>query len=220
MESLRPSGGEVSLRDLSSSQSQCRGRCDWDKVYSFSVADDDEEVTDTAGVVMNDDEGSTTTQQKKLSLGMAFTRRLNTLRREARHLQYLFAVTSTLGGANHLCNQPIKALMYAKNQEYVGRRLNSTTMIVRSRVFQGVNFAILGDIKLANKTFRDCYRMAQESQDQGIIDFTLAVHSWLKKEIATAALEARELRTEGEGASMINNGNNNRQGDFNLTFRV
>ena len=118
----------------------------------------------------------------KLSLGEDFGRRLNTLSREARHMQYLIAVTSTLGGANHLCNKPERAMEMALRQEAVGIRLGATSIVIRSRVFQAVNLAMLGRSKECRLMFRDCLRKAEASRDDSIMAFTKAVYAWLVRE--------------------------------------
>ena len=118
----------------------------------------------------------------KLSLGEDFSRRLNTLRREARHMQYLIAVTSTLGGANHLCNKPERAMEMALRQEAVGIKLGATSIVIRSRVFQAVNLAILGRRKESRLVFVDCLGKAEASRDDGVIAFTKAVYAWLLRE--------------------------------------
>ena len=138
--------------------------------------------------VSESDEEEEAVREKKWGLGLSFTRRLNTLRREAKHLQYMFAVTSTLGGANHLCNRPDRALIMAKKQEEIGLRLNASSIIVRSRVFQAVNYAQMNDLKTANSLFRLAYLQATQTGDEGIVNFTTAVHAWLVKELAMASV--------------------------------
>ena len=123
-----------------------------------------------------------TCSEDKQSLGEDFGRRLNTLSREARHMQYLIAVTSTLGGANHLCNKPERAMEMALRQEAVGIRLGGTSIVIRSRVFRAVNLAMLGRSEECRHMFQDCLRKAKASRDDGIIDFTKAVYGWLVRE--------------------------------------
>jgi hypothetical protein len=129
-----------------------------------------------------DGEGVESSNSTKDSLGEGFGRRLNTLSREAKHMQYLIAVTSTLGGANHLCNKPRRAMEMALRQEAVGIRLGATSIVIRSRVFQAVNLALLGRSKECRLMFRDCLRKAEASRDDGIIAFTKAVYGWLVRE--------------------------------------
>ena len=154
-------------------------RRDWEAVYQVHYGLEDEVHEEENGV-----EGD------KWNLGLSFTRRLNKLRKEAKHLQYMFAVTSTLGGANHLCNRPVQALLMAKKQEEVGLRLHASSIVIRSRVFQAVNYALMEDLKTANSLFRSAYRKAKEHNDEGIINFTKAVHGWLAKELAALALSS------------------------------
>ena len=127
-------------------------------------------------------EGADGCSEDKETLGEDFGRRLNTLSREARHMQYLIAVTSTLGGANHLCNKPERAMEMALRQEAVGIRLGATSIVIRSRVFQAVNLAMLGRSKECHLMFKDCLRKAEASRDDGIIAFTKAVYGWLLSE--------------------------------------
>lgn len=142
-------------------------------------------------------------EEERWSLGLTFTRRLNTLRREAKHLQYMFAVTSTLGGANHLCNRPVQALMMAKKQEEVGLRFGSESIVIRSRVFQAVNYALMDDVKTANAMFRNAYRKAREHNDEGIVNFTKAVHGWLSKELVALAITDDNLSSSSGAAAQI-----------------
>ena len=156
----------------------------WLKVYSLPLKrEGDRDESD------DEEEG----RNERWSLGLMFTRRLNTLRREAKHLQYMFAVTSTLGGANHLCNRPERALIMAKKQEEIGLKLNASNIIVRSRVFQAVNYAQMKDLKTANSLFRRAYRHAKQTGDETTINFTRAVHAWLVKDIAINASDSASL---------------------------
>jgi hypothetical protein len=52
----------------------------------------------------------------KTPINISFSSRLKTLERNAKHIQYLLACFSTLGGANHLCNRPAEALVLARQQ--------------------------------------------------------------------------------------------------------
>ena len=76
----------------------------------------------------------------------------------------------------------------AKKQEEIGLRLNASSIIVRSRVFQAVNYAQMDDLKTANSLFRLAYLQATQTGDEGLVNFTSAVHAWLVKELAMASV--------------------------------
>jgi hypothetical protein len=54
-------------------------------------------------------------------------------------IQYNLACLSTLGGAYHLCNHPETALVIAIRQEMYAKKLGSTSVALRAKVFQAVN---------------------------------------------------------------------------------
>jgi hypothetical protein len=103
-----------------------------------------------------------------LTFNFRFGSLLRRLEKDAIMIQHELACLSTLGGAYHLCNKPLVALTIAKQQEVVGRRLGSTNLIVRAKVFQAVNLRILGLKVESDKLFNDCHQ-------------TLEANPWLEE---------------------------------------
>jgi len=124
-----------------------------------------------------------------------FGDRLRSLERNAMHIQYLLACLSTLGGANHLCNRPIEALALARRQELVGRRLGSTSVIIRAQVFQAINQALLGNVQVSRQMFKSCLQSARKEEWLNLEVFVLASKNWLEREL----LEQKKLAREGLG---------------------
>jgi hypothetical protein len=122
-----------------------------------------------------------------ISMDKSFARRLIRLQREAMFIQYNIAVLSTLGGAHHLCNKPESALVLACQQEMVARRLGSSSLIVRSKVFQAVNLGLLKRKRQANAMFQHCEELAQHEEWTGMSSFVAASKNWLKMELKLQA---------------------------------
>ena len=78
---------------------------------------------------------------------------LSKLQREACYYQYQLAYLSTMGGAYFLCENPRVALVIAKKQEFVGSKLGASSIIMRSRVYQAVNYALLGKQNRSKRYF-------------------------------------------------------------------
>jgi hypothetical protein len=93
----------------------------------------------------------------KFSFNFRFGSYLRKLEKEAIIIQYQLACLSTLGGAYHLCNKPQVALEISLRQEMIGRKLGSTLLIVRAKVFQAVNLRLLGRRRESDAVFRWCY---------------------------------------------------------------
>lgn len=93
----------------------------------------------------------------KIFFNFRFGSYLRKLEKEAIIIQYQLACLSTLGGAYHLCNKPRVALAISIRQEMIGRRLGSTLLIIRAKVFQAVNLWLLGHSHESNKAFSYCY---------------------------------------------------------------
>ena len=119
------------------------------------------------------------------SLGLAWTERLLKLLKLSIHAQYELACLSTLGGAYHLCDRPRQALQLAKRQEAVGRRYGIHSVTVRSKVFQAVNYGLLGKTKKALKLFADSRKEAENS-DGSLLKFCDAAKSWLLRKMDTS----------------------------------
>lgn len=118
----------------------------------------------------------------KLDIGYSFSGKLRRLQREYHWVQHQLAYLSTMGGANHLCNRPLVALEIARKQEQIGKRIGSTSLQIRAKVFQAVNYGLLGYKKTANKMFMN---LLQEANDEGwpsLIKFIEASMIWLKME--------------------------------------
>ena len=118
--------------------------------------------------------------------------------------QYLFACLSTLGGANFLialdrqgeesriCMR--KAFSIAKRQEILGDMLGSSSLSIRARVYQAINLALLGKMKMSKKMFEDCKsRAAREaSWSPGLLSFCEASEAWLHANIKPRKIELDE----------------------------
>lgn len=74
-----------------------------------------------------------------LKMNKGFAQRLLYLRAQASHMQYQMACLNTLGGAYHLCQYNQDAFLIAKRQEQLGRRLGSTSMVLRAKGFCAIN---------------------------------------------------------------------------------
>lgn len=117
-----------------------------------------------------------------------FSRRLNRLIWEAIEIQYNLACLSTLGGAYHLCNNPETALIIAIRQEMFARKLGSTSVIIRSQVFQAVNLGLLGKPKECATMFRHCNRQALREGWTEMLGFVDASRKWLEVELSQQLL--------------------------------
>ncbi len=117
-------------------------------------------------------------------MNLSFCYRLQHLQHNAKFAQYLLACLSTLGGSNHLCNKPRQALVLARQQEALGHRLGSTDIVIRARVFQAVNIAILGAEAVADAMLQDCMLRARTAGRDSVAHFVRAVWDWLIKELA------------------------------------
>lgn len=114
---------------------------------------------------------------------MVYARRLNNIIRIARFVSYQLACLSTLGGANHLCDKPIVALKIAMRQEVIGLAIGSTSIVIRARVYQAVNYGLLDKAKKSNKIFIECEEDAILQGWSSLIDFVKASKTWLRNEL-------------------------------------
>ena len=119
----------------------------------------------------------------KLDIGYSFSGKLRRLQREYHWVQHQLAYLSTMGGANHLCNKPLVALEIARKQEYIGKRIGSVSLQIRAKVFQAVNYGLLGYKKTANKMFIDLMKEAKDEGWATLIRFIEASMIWLKFEL-------------------------------------
>jgi hypothetical protein len=129
------------------------------------------------------------------SVNMTFAGRLYRLQLEAIKNQYLFACFSTLGGAYHLCNHPKQALILAKKQETIGHRMGSTSLVIKSKVHQAVNFGLMGNDKKANRMFQHCKHLASSSGFDELMSFILASELWLRNERPCGDQNEHDQRT-------------------------
>ena len=141
----------------------------------------------------------TTTLATFFPLETSFGRKLMRLQRDAMILQYNIAVLSTLGGAHHLCNKPEGALVLACQQELVARQLGSSTLLLRSKVFQAVNLGLLEKKRQANLMFRHCEMMVQKEGWTNMSNFVDASKNWLKVELR---LIKQQKRRQSSGRMM------------------
>lgn len=130
----------------------------------------------------------------RMPMNLSWCLRLGRLERDAKHVQYLMACLSTLGGANYLCNKPHAALRLARQQELLGLRLGSEELVIRARVFQAVNHATLGDEALAFYLLDQCETMATQQEREQSLHFVVNMRRWLEKELP----EICELRARQE----------------------
>ena len=114
------------------------------------------------------------------------SRNLRLLERKAQTIQYMLACLSTLGGAHHLCNKPEAALQLALQQEYVGRRLGSTQVVIRAQVFQAVNHALLGNLAKSRAQFKLLEAAAREADFSNMLGFVRACRQWVRHEVGHA----------------------------------
>jgi hypothetical protein len=118
-----------------------------------------------------------------LPMDLSFCFKLRKLQYQASIIQYQIACMSTLGGANHLCNRPKEALRIAIKQEKLGIMLSSTSLTLRARVFQAINYGLLGDIELSNQMFKFLKKEAKKEGWAGLISFVYASAKWLHEEL-------------------------------------
>jgi hypothetical protein len=143
-------------------------------------------------------------------MNRSFTRRLNSLIFEAMDIQYNLACLSTLGGAYHLCNHPETALVIAVRQEMFAKKLGSTSVILRSKVFQAVNLGLLGKEKESASMFKYCLEQSAKEGWTDMSSFVEASRSWLSIE--------QSLKKKKNGST----GNKKKNGDKNghTTFPI
>lgn len=130
----------------------------------------------------------------RLCLSDPHSRNLRMLERRASQIQYLLACLSTLGGAHHLCHKPREALQLAIRQEFVGRVLGSTQVVVRAQVFQAVNYALLGDVRLSRHFFRHILKIARAADESSNGGF--ALHSFVKASLRWVSMELNERKAD------------------------
>jgi len=89
-----------------------------------------------------------------------------------------------MGGANHLCNRPLVALEIARKQEAIGKRIGFTSLQIRAKCYQLVNYGLLG-----YKTKSMFKKLLKEANDEGypsLINFINASMIWLNLELTSS----------------------------------
>eukprot|EP01038_Epipyxis_sp_PR26KG_P009758 gene9758-13127_t len=132
-------------------------------------------------------------------LNLKFNYRLNYLEYVTSYYQYQLACLSTLGGAYHLTNKPKVALLLAKKQEITGWKLGACSIVIRSKVFQAINFGLLNKINRKNESFQQAKYLATKSNNEELLQFINTSENWLKE----------ELKLKDKNKSKYNNDNNN-----------
>ena len=127
-----------------------------------------------------------------IPMNKSFGRRLNRLIWDAIDIQYNLACLSTLGGAYHLCNHPETALIIALRQEKFAIKLGSTTVMLRSKVFQAVNLGLIGRKKECAAMFRYCKNEASKEGWTEMSGFVEASRKWLEIELGQRLLRQKE----------------------------
>mmetsp|Transcript_35548 Transcript_35548/g.36228 ORF Transcript_35548/g.36228 Transcript_35548/m.36228 type:complete len:166 (-) Transcript_35548:229-726(-) len=92
--------------------------------------------------------------------------------------QYQLACLSTLGGAYHLTDKPMQAFLLAKKQELVASLIGARNVIVRAKIFQAVNLALLGKTNQSKKLLKECKRLAMEVGME-MPSFYSAIQNWM-----------------------------------------
>jgi hypothetical protein len=121
---------------------------------------------------------------------MVYARRLNSVIRIARYISYQLACLSTLGGANHLCDKPKTALKIAMRQEFIGLAIGSTSIVIRSKVYQAVNYGLMKKANKSKKIFTECEEDALLQGWSSLIDFVKASKMWLQNELEYKKLKS------------------------------
>jgi hypothetical protein len=121
---------------------------------------------------------------------MVYARRLNSVIRIARYISYQLACLSTLGGANHLCDKPKTALKIAMRQEFIGLAIGSTSIVIRSKVYQAVNYGLMKKANKSKKIFTECEEDALLQGWSSLIDFVKASKIWLQNELEYKKLKS------------------------------
>jgi hypothetical protein len=106
-------------------------------------------------------------------------KRLLSLQKEALTIQYQLAYYSTMGGAYSVCNHPKQALTIARHQEYLGRRVSASNVIIRAKLFQYLNLSLLGSKKRAKVALAEARALAQQCHSLEMIEFCETIQKWI-----------------------------------------
>lgn len=113
------------------------------------------------------------------SIDKIFNGKLVALQVNAIKCQYLLAALSTLGGAYHLCHNPVVALKIAKRQERLACFIGSFSHFLRSKTYQAVNYFLLGKPMRAFRLLRSCKAEAVRTGNEEMIAFIEASEAWV-----------------------------------------
>lgn len=131
-----------------------------------------------------------------VSPDFAWIGRLIPLQKKAINTQYQLACLSTMGGAYHICNYPKQALALAIQQELIGRSMGATNIIVRAKLYQYVNLAMLGLNNKAKKTLKVAKACA--AGNDSLVEFCDVMEKWYNN---SRKIRARESLKNGEETS-------------------
>lgn len=94
--------------------------------------------------------------------------------------QYLLAYISTLGGAYHLCDQPVVAMKLANMMCFLGSLVGNDALIVKANIYRAVNFSDMGHTQVALLTVKRCKRISNRRNWSSLIGFCDAVEHYIK----------------------------------------
>lgn len=133
-----------------------------------------------------------------LSVNQHWTNCVYRIQKQASEFQYSFAYLSTLGGAHFLVSQDRhgeasiqstqRALIIAIKQEMLGKSLGSTSLIIRARVYQAVNWALLGSRKRSKRIFKECKKHAKQETWTNTLNFCESSEDWVNINVYGASL--------------------------------
>lgn len=78
-----------------------------------------------------------------------------------------------------MCKNNKVALVLAKQQEFIGRRMQSTDIVFKSLVYQGLNYYLMNKQNKAKKIFINCENFAKSRNNQNLLNFVNASKLWL-----------------------------------------
>jgi hypothetical protein len=110
-------------------------------------------------------------------------KKLLSLQKSALIIQYQLAYYSTLGGAYSVCNHPKQALYIAKNQELLGKLMNSNNVIIRAKLYQSINLSRLKSKKRSKLALDEATSLAQKSNSVEMIEFCQTISKWTRNNL-------------------------------------
>jgi hypothetical protein len=112
----------------------------------------------------------------------SWMKKLLRLQKTALMAQYQLAFLSTLGGAYHVCSQPKVAYQLACQQELVGRQIGSTSIVIRAKLFQYANLALLHSNRKAQQALKDA-RLLAYLFDKDMLPFCETIEKWVSSQL-------------------------------------